>query len=64
MTNSNAHCCAPLMSPESLAAYLDVPVRTLYKWRETGAGPTAHRVGKHLRYRRADVDAWLAAHAA
>ena len=49
----------PLMSLHEVAAYLSIPVRTLYSWRAKGEGPRAYRVGKHLRYRQADVDAWL-----
>lgn len=48
-----------LWTPQEVAAYLSVPVRTLYAWRCRGEGPPGRRVGKHLRYRRADVDAWL-----
>jgi excisionase family DNA binding protein len=48
-----------VMTPEEVAGYLQVPVATLYAWRTKGTGPLAIRVGKHLRYRRADVDAWL-----
>lgn len=35
-------------------------VGTLYQWRYTGGGPKAYRLGKHLRYRQADVESWLA----
>jgi excisionase family DNA binding protein len=43
-----------------LAAYLGIPKKTIYGWRLRGEGPPAYRVGKHLRYRRSDVDDWLA----
>lgn len=49
----------PLRGPEWLAEYLGVPVQTVYSWRTTGKGPRAIRVGRHLRYRAADVEAWL-----
>ncbi len=49
--------------PETLADYLDVPVRTVYSWNHSGTGPRPIRVGKHVRYRRADVEAWLEAQA-
>ena len=42
-----------------MAAYLGVPVKTLYQWRYNGVGPRAFRVGRHLRYRPEDVEAWL-----
>ena len=48
-----------LLSPEALAEMCDVPVGTVYRWNYTGSGPTPIRVGRHTRYRRADVDAWL-----
>ena len=53
-----------LMTPGELSDYLGIPVASLRKWRVRGDGPTGIRVGKHLRYRRADVDAWLDAKAA
>ncbi|ADP79352.1 helix-turn-helix transcriptional regulator [Pseudofrankia inefficax] len=46
-----------------LAEYLGVPVNTIYKWRTTGEGPTGLRIGRHVRYRREDVTAWLATRA-
>jgi excisionase family DNA binding protein len=53
-----------LLSPEGLSQELGVPVRTLYQWRYRGDGPPGFRVGRHLRYRRRDVDAWLEERAA
>jgi excisionase family DNA binding protein len=49
----------PLASPEELSEYLGVPVNTLYQWRHRGIGPKALKVGRHLRYRWADVEEWL-----
>jgi excisionase family DNA binding protein len=46
-------------SPEGLATVLNVPVATVYRWNSTGTGPRRIHVGKHVRYRRADVEAWL-----
>jgi predicted DNA-binding transcriptional regulator AlpA len=48
-----------LLSPEKVAAYLGLPVKTLYQWRYKGVGPQAFRVGRHLRYRPVDLEAWL-----
>ncbi|MEV6845453.1 helix-turn-helix domain-containing protein [Actinoplanes sp. NPDC051411] len=45
---------------EQVAAYLAVPVQTLYAWRKRNYGPPAGRVGRHLRYDPADVRAWFA----
>lgn len=48
-----------LLTPTQLADELQVPLRTLERWRNYGTGPTATRVGRHVRYSRADVDRWL-----
>lgn len=48
-----------LLTPEEVAEILGVPKGTLYKWRLVAEGPPAMRIGKHLRYRPADLDAWL-----
>jgi excisionase family DNA binding protein len=48
-----------LWTPCELAGYLGVPVATLYGWRYKGSGPRSIKVGRHLRYRRGDVEAWL-----
>lgn len=47
-----------LMTPTELAEYLRIPLGTLYQWRHRGEGPEAIRVGRHLRYRHADVTKW------
>lgn len=49
----------PLMSLADVANYLDVAPSTLYDWRLRRIGPPAIKVGRHLRYRQADVDRWL-----
>jgi excisionase family DNA binding protein len=49
----------PLWGVEDVAAYLGVPVATLYQWRHKGIGPKGHRVGRHVRYEPAAVRAWL-----
>lgn len=48
-----------LMSPQQLADYLGVPLATVYRWRSASTGPRGLKVGKHVRYRQADVAAWL-----
>lgn len=50
-----------LMSTSEVAEYLNVPIGTIYQWRSSGVGPTGMRVGRHVRYRRAEVDKWLEA---
>ena len=53
------HQLEPLISAQELAEYLDVPVATVYAWRYRRQGPPGLRVGKHLRYRRIDVNEWI-----
>jgi excisionase family DNA binding protein len=48
-----------LLTIEEVAEYLQVPVQTLYHWRYKRTGPESVRVGRFVRYRRADVEAWL-----
>ena len=48
-----------LVSIPELADYLGVPVATIYRWRYTRDGPIGYRVGRHVRYRIPDVEAWL-----
>ncbi len=48
-----------LLTPRQLADYLNVPLSTLYSWRYHDNGPPGLRVGKHLRYRWADVQKWV-----
>lgn len=49
-----------MATPAEVADYLQVPVKTLYRWRYAGEGPVAYRVGRHLRFRWSDVERWLA----
>jgi excisionase family DNA binding protein len=48
-----------LMTPPELAEYLHVPLATVYRWRYLDEGPPGFRAGRHVRYRRADVEAWI-----
>jgi hypothetical protein len=50
----------PLADSEAVAAYLDVSDRTVGQWRRARRGPKFVLVGKHVRYRWSDIDAWLA----
>jgi len=49
-----------LIGVAELAAYLSVPVATIYDWRVHGKGPAAHRFGKHLKFAVSDVRSWVA----
>ena len=48
-----------LVTQQQLANELQVSIRTLERWRKDGTGPAFIRVGRSLRYRRSDIDAWL-----
>ena len=48
-----------LLTVQDLAAYLGVPVTTLYQWRYRREGPRGFRVGRHLRYQWTDVTEWI-----
>ncbi len=48
-----------LLSLTDVSEMLGIPVHTLYRWRYRGDGPVGYRVGRHVRYRREAVEAWL-----
>ena len=49
------------LTTKQLAQYLGVTATTLEMWRGAGKGPSHTRIGRWVRYRRADVDGWMAA---
>ena len=50
----------PLLDTEALAAELGIHPITLAQWRLVdGKGPAFVKVGRHVRYRRSDIEAWL-----
>lgn len=48
-----------LASPKELAEYTGVPIKTVYEWNLKGHGPKVLKVGRHIRYRWADIEDWL-----
>jgi excisionase family DNA binding protein len=49
-----------LMTITEVAELLRLPVATLRYWRNLGdKGPKSAKIGSHVLYRRADVEAWL-----
>ncbi|HYJ33783.1 MAG TPA: helix-turn-helix domain-containing protein [Candidatus Binatia bacterium] len=50
-----------LLTIDDIAAVLKVSPATVRAWRVRGKGPRVTKVGKHVRFRRADFDLWLAA---
>lgn len=50
------------LTDQELAYLLAVSTRTILRWRRNGSGPSYCRVGPRcVRYRRTDLDAWMAA---
>ncbi|MBN8422931.1 helix-turn-helix domain-containing protein [Microbacterium esteraromaticum] len=58
-TADNSRGLEPLIDVGELAAYLGVPVSTVYDWRTRGLGPRAYRFGKHLKFAVSDVRIWV-----
>lgn len=50
-----------LFTINEVAEYLGIPVATLYQWRYRGEGPDGFRVGRHVRYRWSEIEAWIEA---
>ncbi|MFC7402913.1 helix-turn-helix transcriptional regulator [Citricoccus sp. GCM10030269] len=59
MTSSLADSeSSPVYTPQQFASREHIPLATVYKWRTEGKGPRGYRVGKHLRFLLADIQAW------
>lgn len=50
-----------LLGTKQLAEKLDTSEHTVRYWRTIGFGPKSSRIGRHVVYRRVDVDAWISA---
>lgn len=50
-----------LLNTRETGKYLKRPAGTLSQWRYLGRGPAYIRVGREVRYRKSDLDAWLEA---
>lgn len=48
-----------IVSTSTAAEILEVPAGTLRYWRYMDQGPRSFRVGRHVKYRRVDIDEWL-----
>ena len=46
-------------TPEALAVYLDISVRTLWRWHQLRKGPPRIKIGRRPFYKRASVAAWI-----
>ncbi len=51
----------PTLRTPDAAAYLNVQPATLEQWRWNGKGPRFVKLGRAVRYRQADLDAFLEA---
>ena len=53
-----------ILTIDQAAVYLSIPKATLYTWRtrRPGFGPRAVKFEGCLRYRRTDLNAWIATH--
>jgi excisionase family DNA binding protein len=59
-TTTHPETLGPVLTLSQLATQLGVSVQTLYDLRSQGRGPRGFRVGRELRFRVSEVDAWLA----
>ncbi|WP_124342689.1 helix-turn-helix transcriptional regulator [Cellulomonas algicola] len=50
----------PTLTINELADLLSVRPQALYDLRSQGRGPRGFRVGRQLRFRRSEVEAWIA----
>lgn len=48
-----------LWSTQELADFLGLPVQTIYQWRKRKYGPPGRKMGRHIRYRRSEVERWI-----
>lgn len=50
----------PLLTPDEVAKLLGLSTKTLAEWRSKGRGPDFVRLRRNIRYRLADIKAYLA----
>jgi excisionase family DNA binding protein len=48
-----------MITIEEFAEALGVSVQTVYSWNSQGVGPRYIKVGKHCRFRPAEIQKWL-----
>ncbi len=52
---------AAFLTEGELSALIKVPTKSLQRWRWAGFGPKFVKLGHAVRYRRSDIDDWIAA---
>lgn len=58
--NESTTAADRLLTPEEVSEILGgVPPATLKRWRTQRTGPVVLHIGRHVRYRRSAVEAWL-----
>lgn len=58
--NEGTTAADQLLTPEEVSEILGgVPPATLKRWRTQRTGPVVLHIGRHVRYRRSVVEAWL-----
>lgn len=60
MENETPNLVRDYLSKNDAAAALGIHPFTLKRWRMRGYGPQGVKVGGRLRYRRSDIETWLA----
>jgi excisionase family DNA binding protein len=60
MSDEPANTARELLNEAQAADYLNVSARTLQAWRVQGRGPLFTKLSRAVRYRRADLDAYVA----
>jgi excisionase family DNA binding protein len=58
-TNPGMNPGDEMLTLQEACAYLRIPEGTLRYWRHLGSGPKSFKVGRHVRYWRADLILWL-----
>ena len=59
MTDHTDHTDDQLLTLTEVAAMLRTPVATVRYWRHLGKGPRSFKLGRHVLFRRHDVEAWI-----
>lgn len=57
--NNDANVNAVLLTVEQAADYLGLAVSTLNRWRCHGEGPVFIKLGRAVRYRKSDINAYI-----
>jgi excisionase family DNA binding protein len=56
---SESQIAERLLTTDEVAEWLQMSPDTVRQWRADRTGPRGYRIGRHVRYRREDVEAWL-----